>query len=89
MIRHHLPPKSGGESLKLRNSDDFISENNRQKSTVIIGVFRVTPWEYSKSGSFRFLTVEYSATLNTPLSNIPDFYGIFRNSLISPSPNSC
>ena len=53
----------------------------------LLGVFRVTPWEYSKSEIFRFLTKEYSATLNTSLSNRSDLYEFFSNPLISPSPN--
>ena len=61
---------------------DLISYQSNLK----LGVFRVTPWEYSKCGIFRFLTVEYSATLNTPLLNKPDFYEIFGNSFISLSP---
>ena len=44
----------------------------------MLGVFRVTPWEYSKNRFFRFLIMEYSVTLNTPLPNRPGLYGFFQ-----------
>ena len=37
---------------------DFNEEDPLLIDQISIGVFRVTPWEYSKCGIFRFLTVE-------------------------------
>ena len=54
-----------------------------RKIHLIIGVFRVTRLNYSKCDIFRFFAVDFSATLNTPLPKRPDFYGIFKYSLIA------
>ena len=35
---------------------DFNEEDPLLIDQISIGVFRVTPWEYSKCGIFRFLT---------------------------------
>ena len=54
----HSPNDShlGSKSMRI----DFNEEDPLLIDQISIGVFRVTPWEYSKCGIFRFLTVEYS-----------------------------